>query len=228
VIYEIMNKNVIVAKWDSTNDETIIIDRKLSPLYVLRTNDTRSWLASRAIDRHRTHSRLLKKAIRLQEKDDVSTVIAVHGATITDTYWIREEGSNDKYEDLVFTDRYFATLALRGTSDSFNNVSRAKNKLTAELTNIGSYEKCWRLENGKWWMQKKASQAELFSELFAYHFGKKLGFDMAVYEKGYDGSFIKTLDFTDSGRMCFEPKESRSAWLPLCPCYGSRNRAVSA
>jgi len=59
------------------------------PLYLKRVHDANAWLESRAIDSHRANSRLLKKALQLKEKDDISTVLHVNGATITDTYWIK-------------------------------------------------------------------------------------------------------------------------------------------
>mgnify|MGYP004629358329 FL=1 len=56
----------------------------LLPLYLKRTMDVEGWIASRAIDSHRTNSRLLKKALRLRTTDDVQTALAVNAATVTD------------------------------------------------------------------------------------------------------------------------------------------------
>ena len=57
-------------------------DRKLLPLYLARTKNLEGWLAARAIDSHRTNSRLLKKALRLRSADDVDTVLSVNAATV--------------------------------------------------------------------------------------------------------------------------------------------------
>ena len=43
----------------------------------------------------------------------------------------------------------------------------------------------------------------MFSELFIYHLGKKLGMNMAVYER--DDKCVKSLDFTDGASVNFEP-----------------------
>lgn len=161
------------------------------------------WLESRAIDSHRANSRLLKKALRLAERDDISTVVHVNGATITDNYWVRPIGSTLTYDDVKFDNDFFSNLALKGTYDSFNKAAMSKHSKTPELTNIGSFEKCWKLRDGKWWMYKKATHDELFSELFIYELGKALGMNMAHYERG-DG-VIKSSDFTDSAKVNFEP-----------------------
>ena len=174
----------------------------LLPLYLKRTKDVEGWLASRAIDTHRTNSRLLKKALRLRATDDVSTALAVNAATVTDRYWFKPEGSTATYEDIRFKENYFAELALRGDPDSF---SRRPSR-TPELTNTGSFEKCWKLIDGKWWMYKSGNSEELFSELFICKLGEKLGLPMAHYE--LDGKYIRSIDFTDGAAVNFEPMRS--------------------
>ena len=51
---------------------------------------------------------------------------------------------------------------------------------TPELTNTGSFEKCWRLIGGEWWMYKRADRLALFSELFVYELGTALGFQWHI------------------------------------------------
>ena len=199
--YEIFSGDELVASWN--NNQLTVVNEKLLPLYLKRIKNADMWLETRAIDSHRANSRLLKKALRLADKDDVSTVIHVNAATITDNYWIRPIGSELEYSDVQFSDDYFSNLALKGGYDSFNKAANSKHSKTPELTNTGSFEKCWKIRGGKWYMYKKATHNEMFSELFAYRLGEKLGFNMAKYERGE--GYIKTLDFTDSASVNFEP-----------------------
>lgn len=199
--FEILSRDTVVAVWH--NNKLQVINNDLLPLYLKRVKDAKSWLETRAIDSHRANSRLLKKALRLTEKDDISTVLHVHAATITDTYWVREIGSILKYEDVRFNKDYFSNLALKGLYSSFNSAAKRKDTKTPELTNIGSFEKCWKLRDGKWWIYKSANQKEQFSELFVYELGKALEMNMAHYEKG--DQCVKSLDFTDSAKVIFEP-----------------------
>ena len=202
--YEILSGDTLVAVWQ--DNQLNIINEAVLPLYLRKVRNADMWLETRAIDSHRANSRLLKKALRLVEKDDISTVIHVNGATITDNYWIREIGSNLAYIDVKFSDDYFSNLALKGNYDSFNRAANSKRSKTPELTNVGSFEKCWKLRNGKWWMYKKASHDEMFSELFVYELGCALGMNMAIYERGE--GYIKSLDFTDGASVNFEPASS--------------------
>ena len=199
--YYIMSKDVTVARWQGGSLE--VMNENLLPLYLKNTGNVEKWLETRAIDCHRANSRLLKKALRLSGKDDISTVLAVNGATITDNFWIKPIDSDLTYKDVKFDNDYFANLALTGNYDSFNRVANSRTSKTPELTNIGSFEKCWKLKKGEWWMLKKANHNEMFSELFIYKLGSELAFKMAEYERG--NGVIKTKDFTDNATVNFEP-----------------------
>ncbi len=105
-----------------------------------------------------------------------------------------------------FDSDYFSNLALNGNYDSFNRAANSKTSKTPELTNTGSFEKCWKLRNDQWWMHKKANHEEMFSELFIYQLGLKLGFRMAEYQRGT--GVVKTKDFTNNASVNFEPAYS--------------------
>ncbi len=188
------------------NKITPVIVKKL-PLYFANGGDFEKWLESRAIDNHRPNSRLLKKVLRLGDTSDVSTVLHARAATITDDYWIKEKNSTLTYSDVRFKENIFADVALVGDTNSFNKCFSDKelSSGTPELTNIGSFEKCWRHEDSSWVMYKKGNNLELFSEHFVSKLAQHLGFDTAEYER--EGDYIKTKDFTQ-GRYNFEPMAS--------------------
>src|SRR5574344_448198 len=165
------------------------IDEARAPLMVKRTHQIEGWLASRAIDQHRPNSRLLKKALRIEETGESELALRAHGATITDTYWFRPAHSKLTYKDVAFKADFFADIALSGNPASLGR----KPALSPELTAIGSYEKCWKLENGEWWMYKKENDFERFSECFISELGTALGFAMAEYH--LSGPYIKTRNF---------------------------------
>lgn len=193
-----MSRNDVVAV--VTDGDRIVIKPDKCPLYLLRCDDVEGWLIRRAIDAHRTNSRLLRKALRLAPNDDLAAVMRVHGATVTDTYWYCDEHEKLDYEQVRFKDNDFADLALRGDPDSFQRGNEKSR--TPELTNVGSFEKCWKRLDNAWWMFKAGNELEQFSEIFAYHFGKLLGLNMAEYVR--DAGYVRTQDFTH-GDFNFEP-----------------------
>ncbi len=193
----LLSKDMPVAKIIGGEVHPIAPERL--PLFLKRTGDARAWLESRAIDGHRTNSRLLKRALRLEHKDDLTAVLAVNAATITDNYWVRPlDDDTLQYSDVRFKVNMFDSLALTGDVNSFDQPPGR----TPELTNTGSFEKCWRIEGGAWFMYKAGKPEELFSELLAFRLGKLLGFPVAEYEAA--GAFIKSRDFTGNAAADFE------------------------
>lgn len=190
----VMCGDSVVATVVDNNIESIV-DKKKCPLYLLRTSDFEGWLHTRCIDLHRTNSRVLKKMLRLQNSDEMDLVLRVNAATVTDNYWCREKDSSLMYSDVNLNDNNLADSALLGI---FKEVPEMNvNLKTPELTNIGSFEKCWKFDGDSWFMIKKANHLEMFSELFVYVLGETLGYDMAEY-KYYSSNTICSKDFTKS------------------------------
>lgn len=132
---------------------------------------------------------------------------------MTDTYWVKDADSPLTWEDVRFQKDYFSTLALKGDYNSFTSANKSGKTHTQELTNIGSFEKCWRLKDGVWWLYKQADAQELFSEYFICLLGKRLGFNMAEYLPCSDyvrprTRAIRTRDFTGGASVNFEPLDA--------------------
>ncbi len=66
--YEILSVDILVALWKES--KLTVLNESLLPLYLYRNQNADQWLAARAIDSRRPNSRLLKKALRLAEKDE--------------------------------------------------------------------------------------------------------------------------------------------------------------
>ena len=199
----VMSGNTPVAQFSGRAVTPILPER--APLCFTTGGDLEEWLEMRAVDRHRKNGRILKRLLRLGDTSDLNTALCVHGAKITDNYWIKTRDEQDlKWEDVHFSQDYFADVALRGSIDTFTRhyTPEQLHTPTPELTNTGSFEKCWRFIDGKWVMFKRGSEKELFSEFFVSELGKKLGFPMAGY-RIIDGCSA-TADFT-KGRLNFEP-----------------------
>ena len=205
----IYNRDVLVARVDQFYHVNWV-RKELAPLYLQMTENFVGWLQGRCIDSHGENSRLLKRALGISEKSDEEIVLEVNAATVTDTYWVKEEDSALTWEEVDFTKAEFSGLALTGTYNDYCRAQRSKTRKTPELTNTGSFEKCWRMRDGEWWLYKEGNPNELFSELFAYRLGKELGFAMAEYRLGtrYIKSGTRCIlsrDFTQRHRYNFEP-----------------------
>lgn len=198
----LMHKNDVVSRIEN---DIVLDESALLPLQLRKGVSIEGWLVGRAIDRHRTNSRLLKKVLRITDTSDIATVLRAHAATVTDNYWYKTDGEEITYKDILFNDDSLADIALFGDFESISSVEKldVQHSRSPELTNIGSFEKCWRLEQGEWVMYKSENTLEQFSEIFICRLGQHLGFDMAVYEKV--DNCVKTKDFTEGKKYDFEP-----------------------
>ena len=97
------------------------------PLCFQCGGDIVSWLKSRAIDRKRPNGRILKRILRLGDTSDLNTALHVHGATITDNYWVKtEDEAGLTWADVGFRENYFADLALSGRFSSIAKITRPR------------------------------------------------------------------------------------------------------
>ena len=190
----LMSGDDVVAVFEEGS--LVDFNEKRCPLSILRTHNLDSFLRTRVIDSSRVNARLLKKALGIQG-DDPEVSLYAYGASISDTYWFKPKHSKMTYADARFDGDAFFDLSLRG--DTFLYPARAKR--TPELTTNGSFEKGWKLIDGKWWLYKTATKSAAFSELFCALLAPTLGVPSAVYE--WDGEFVRSPNFAED--VNFEP-----------------------
>ncbi len=195
---DIMEQDEVVATFKE--GDLIWMDKDRAPLIFKRSTRLEPWLKGRAIDSHRTHSRLLKKALRIVTENDEQVSLYVHAVTLTDDYWFRPQKSKLHYKEVSFTSDLYSDLALNGNPYSLPSIGR----ITPELTTVGSFEKCWKRIDGQWYMLKKGTGDELFSECFCSELAKALDIPTARYF--LSGDCIWTPNFAMD--VNFEPMSS--------------------
>jgi len=190
----IMRGDVVCATVESNN----LTDVQLyAPLQIQKRGDFNEWLEDRSSDLNRSYMRNILKHLRLSVTDGVSAVKQVNASSLIDTFWIKSKNTALKYSDVVFRNDLYFKAALAGDPDLFS-----KERIqTPEITNIGSYNKGWRFENGVWRMYKAGSPLEIWSEIFTSRLAQKLNLDTVLYNC-IDG-FAVCDNFVKKG-FCFE------------------------
>lgn len=194
----VMSGNIVVAEFNK--GVLVPPTHKLCPLVIKRTNSIYEFLKSRSIDSGRTNSRLLRKVLNINVKDDTLVSLCSYAASISDNYWFKPKHSKLKYEDISFNNDIFFDTALKGIITIYPK----KLILTPELTTNGSYEKGWRNIDGNWWLYKVGTINERYSEVFYSRLFEKLNLPTAHYE--IDGNYIRTANFAKG--VNFEPMVS--------------------
>lgn len=86
------------------------------------------------------------------DRSDLTAVLRVHAASIPDNYWIKSNREETlSYKNVRFTEDLFAEITL---TSSFSSYSKPYSQAQVDagspgLTNIGSYEKCRRVKDGR-------------------------------------------------------------------------------
>lgn len=195
---DVMSGNDVVASFEK--GVLTYLDEDRCPLLIKRTHNLYNFLSSRVIDSSRVNSRLLKKMMEITSNDNAVISLYSYGASITDNYWFRTKHSKLKYEDVIFNNDFYADLSLEGDS-SFSPRQRTYNP---QLTLIGSYEKCWKKIDDDYYLYKKGTEKEIYSELLASGIAKLLGVPTVEYE--FDNGYIRCKNFAKD--INFEPISS--------------------
>lgn len=209
----LMYKDEVVAEIRKT-ELVKVFKKDLLPIIMLNESpgSFEVWLQTRVIDTHRTNSRQVRRRLSVKTEVPKEIVIKARSVSITDSYWLKWENENISYEEVrkSLSDG-LNLIALYGND---NDVNFKATDITPELTNIGSFEKCWKLFNDEWYMIKKGSYKENFAEVLISNIAIELGFNAVKYEAIDEGRLVKCRDFTDNAEVDFEPMYSfvRDYW----------------
>ncbi len=192
----VMSNDTVVAEFEK--GQLVSIDEKLAPLIIIRTHDLLSFLNSRVLDTSRTNAKLLKRILNIHAEEDYMIALKNHATSVTDDYWFRSKNSRLKYKDVCLASDIYNEISLKGELLYF-----PKNPSSSPQFSLrGSYEKCWRLVDGEWWMYKVGTKEEKYSEYISAALSNRLGISSAKYE--IEEPFIKTKNFVED-KYNFEP-----------------------
>lgn len=165
----------------------------------------RQWIESRAVDSSRVTSRMIKRAANCKDYSDYNSALHVGAACLTDYFSVSEDVpvNRDSLTDVLWN------VSLRG--QGFNDLLNPA-KCTAELTNIGSFDKCWRKYNDVWVHIKHGTILQSESEVAVSRFGRLLKCDIVWYQFAENlfpdilgHEYVVSENFVDAGCTWFEP-----------------------
>lgn len=164
----------------------------------------RQWIESRAVDSSRVTSRMIKRAANCKDYSDYKSALHVGAVCLTDYFSI---GESDPVDRGNLTDMLW-NISLRG--QGFNDLLNPV-EYTTELTNTGSFDKCWRKHNDVWVNVKHGTVLQSESEVAVARLGRLLKFNTVWYqfaENWFDDvlghEYVVSENFTDVG-YDFEP-----------------------
>lgn len=196
--YVLMNKNteVLIANYDEgikVFDKIIEIRNiEYAPLIIKKSYEMKEdfrfnlndWFIGRGIPSWRDELDML--LARLNISTPLELFDKAFALSLSDQYWIKQVGSNIKYEDVNFFDHDFdsAEFVEASFSDNYDSITRKETLMSPNNTTNGMLKKSWIIEDGKRYLLKggyKNDYLQPFNEVLASIICDKLDFDHVTY-----------------------------------------------
>lgn len=181
IIYEIMHKNRKAARID-TAGHCRIFYRSFLPynLYLEEDEDIDTlvnnitnfyyWCASRVLTLERKYAKEILNSIGMAQaatdRERARVALSYRCASLTDVFWIREEGEKTQFEDVNLyenhLDKVFIDIALRGRQYTVEN-----RYLARDLSTSGCCPKAWQRTDRGFRLLKDGSGDAVERELLA-------------------------------------------------------------
>lgn len=197
----LMNKNtkIMLVEYNTTFNgiEKIydIYNINYAPLSILNANNTlgtnlakavNEWFKGRGIPSWRKDLEKLLEKLNVSSKEELLN--KSYALSLSDQYWLKEENSNVKWQDInFFTNDFEYEAYLEASLDSSSKLITSKDKTilrSPNNTTDGMLQKGWIIENGKRILVKgtyTSSREEPFNEWLASQISKRLGFYYCNY-----------------------------------------------
>lgn len=197
----LMNKNtkIMLVEYNTTFNgiEKIydIYNINYAPLSILNANNTlgtnlakavNEWFKGRGIPSWRKDLEKLLEKLNVSSKEELLN--KSYALSLSDQYWLKEENSNVKWQDInFFTNDFEYEAYLEASLDSSSKLTTSKDKTilrSPNNTTDGMLQKGWIIENGKRILVKgtyTSSREEPFNEWLASQISKRLGFYYCNY-----------------------------------------------
>ena len=199
VSVDLYRKNRHVASFDSQGGLTFI-DEVNAPQIVKRTRSLEAFKLQRESDVTRTNMRYLRKLMGISSRNVRGALDKINGFSLSDTFWYQDKGGSLTWDQVCLKKNDAFEVALTGREKDSHSYADHR---TPEHSNIGSYEKGWKLTNGFWYLYKVGTPEQLWSEIFSTRLLSAKGVNVVKY--WLDGSWVVCENFVDQGSdVCLE------------------------
>lgn len=173
-MYYLMNKNNIVLEFQPNKSElsedvsfTVVKQEGETPYGF---NNITSWIESRKGSKHNVH---LKKIMEdLGCNDNEGFIRLTHAVGINDSYWIKSDKEELKWEDVSLFQNEFSDVISKLAFEGTGLYGEKFSSSSPELSCDGSFRKCFR---------KERTKGEFDSDIFLYKRGGELGAGLEPY-----------------------------------------------
>lgn len=150
-MYYLMNKDAVAASFHKENSRWMLLrqDAEL-PLGRFEIN---TWLEDRKAYKHNRHLKRLMIDCGCETTEGFIKI--THAASINDSFWIKEEKEDVRWNDISFYRNDFDATISKLAFEGLGVYGVQLSSTSPELTTDGSFRKCWRKEEGEIYLYKR-------------------------------------------------------------------------
>ncbi len=205
--YEIMHMETAVVRF-STNGKATILQEKFMPYDLYLDEDDENdldilinnlanfyhWCASRVLSLDRKYAKEIMNSIgvaqAITDRDRANISLSYHCVSLTDVYWVREQGENVSFAELNLFDNplneAIVELSLKGHQMTVTN-----KELAPDLSTKGCFPKAWIRKEGGFKLLKDGDKVAVQRELLASEICQCFDIPQVVYrEYIYNGEIV--------------------------------------
>lgn len=174
--------NVKIIEVHEENKELFPLD-----LAEVSANGIESWIRHRSIPKNRAYVDTLLSSLGLSINRPLDLVSVSKGLSLNDCYWLKQEGSNDRFDSVNLYDNRFSRVLGQIAFTGYGSSHVSGLTSSPEFTTNGMLPKCWRRIDGKIFLYKGGTMGayntgfEPYSEFYAYQIAKILGANAVPY-----------------------------------------------
>ena len=178
-MYFLMNKNTVIGTFEKEGTglaEEYVFEPIEKNLLPIGFQDIEKWLSNRHASKHNSHLRELMRDCGCDTAEGFIKV--THAASITDTFWVKSDAENVKWEDVSFYRNPFDITVSRLAFEGLGLYGLEPSSTSPELTTDGSFPKCWKKEDNGIFLYKRGSSGARNAGLEPY--GEVMASELAV------------------------------------------------
>ena len=187
-MYELMNKDVVVAtieERESFDDYSYSVVEQFDDYLPYGFTTVDDWIDDRQIAKHRTSIKRLMAELGIDNRRGFIDMIRC--VSLTDTFWMRREGSGLCWNDVSLYRNSFDDVVARIAFDGVGMYGRQFSSTSPEFGTSGSFDKCWVREQDGPHLIKRGSSGyanagfEPYSEKLCSDIFEAAGIDHVPY-----------------------------------------------
>ncbi len=220
-MYNLMNKNSRIAVFEKSKDQLdngFVMISEIKEKLPIGFQDINAWLDKRQAAKHREHLRKLMAQCGCLNSEGFIKI--THAASLNDTFWVKSADEDITWEAVSLYRNEFNEVISRISFEGTGLFGIDFSTTTPEFSTEGSFEKCWRREDGSIYLYKRGSIGarnaglEPYSEFYAGQIGKIICKDFVNYNltKLHKKTASKCELFTDE----------KNGFIPLSVLFGRR------